>query len=128
MGSLMQPYTVRIGGSASGELIDASSNGAPAGPGGVAFPLGAICSLLALGALLYIGARVFRGPIGVCVPALAWLVAVGALTFGTSKGDVVLASTVAAEIYVYGGLVVDAVVLVFAYQWQLSDRIESRSL
>jgi hypothetical protein len=127
MGSLIQPYTLRIGGSASGELMDASSNASPGGPGGVAFPLGALCSLLALAALLYVGARVFRGPIGVCVPALAWLLAVGALTFGTSKGDVILASTVAAEIFVYGGLVVAAVVLVFAYQWQLADRLESRT-
>jgi hypothetical protein len=127
MGSLIQPYTLRLGGSASGELMDATSNAAPAGPGGVAFPLGALCSLLALAVLFYVGARVFRGPIGVCVPALGWIVAVGALTFGTSKGDVILASTVAAEIFVYGGLVVAMVVLVFAYQWQLADRLESRT-
>jgi hypothetical protein len=127
MGSLVQGYTLRIGGSASGRLLDASSGSAPGGPGGVAFPLGALGALLALAGLLYAGARVFRGPVGVCVPALGWILAVGALTFGTSKGDIILASTVAAEIYVYGGLVVAALVLVLAYQWQLSDRLRPRN-
>jgi hypothetical protein len=124
MGSLMQGWTVRIGGSGSAGLMDASSGAAPGGPGGVAFPLGAVCSLLAFAGLLYVGARVFRAPIGVCIPALGWIIAVGALTYGTSEGDVVLASTVAAQIFVYGGLVVAAGVLVFAYQWQLSDRLQ----
>ena len=82
-----------------------------------------MCSLLAFVGLLYVGARVFRAPIGVCVPALGWIVAVGALTYGTSKGDVLLASTVAAQIFVYGGMVAAAAVLVFAYQWQLADRL-----
>lgn len=123
LGSLMQGWTVRLGGSGSGGLLDASSDTAPGGPGGFDFPLGAVCSLLAFVGLLYVGARVFRAPIGVCVPALGWIVAVGVLTYGTSKGDLLIASTVAAQIFVYGGMVAAAGVLVFAYQWQLADRL-----
>jgi hypothetical protein len=118
---------VRIGGSASGQLLDAGSSDSGGGPGGWAFPLGALAALAVLGAIYYIGARFLRSPLGVTVPALSWLVVVAALMYGeSSKGDVLLASTLSAEVFVYGGLLVAAVLLVLAYQWQLTDRLRAR--
>jgi hypothetical protein len=125
IGTMIQGYTVRIGGSGP-RLLDATDPASATGTGspGFAFPFGAVIGLVLLAALLLVAGMLLRAPRAVVVPAVGWLLVVGVLTFGVGNGgDVILANTSAAQIFVYGGLVIAFGITVLAYQWQLADRL-----
>lgn len=125
IGTMIQGYTVRIGGSAPG-LKDAAdpASGTTGGSAGFAFPLGAVIGLALLTALLLVAGTVLRQPLAVGVAAGGWLAVVATLMFGMgSAGDVILANTSSAQVFVYGGLVIAFGFGVLVYQWQLTDRL-----
>ena len=107
VGAMLQGYTVRIGGSGA-RLLDAGDPGSGlGGSGGFAFPLGAVGGLVLLTALLLVAGTVLRQPRAVGVAAGGWLAVVArADVRGGSAGDVILANDTAAQVFVYGGLVV----------------------
>jgi hypothetical protein len=97
---------------------------ASGGVAGFAFPVGALLMLAVYAAVLLYAARQLRAPIGVGVPAAAWLVVVALLMYGGNrKGDVILSASAPAQIYFFGGLILATGFLVPAYQWQLTDRL-----
>lgn len=137
-GSLFQGYTVRVGGTADGLTTASGGSSALAadvpraagsGGSGFDFPLGALLMLAVFAAVLFYAARCLRAPVGVGVPAAAWLIVVALLMYGgDGKGDVILPAAASAQIYFFGGLVLATGFLVPAYQYQLSDRLGQRKL
>jgi hypothetical protein len=145
-GALFQGYTVRVGGWSGSDVLDAggtaqAAHGAPSpvsasaaasasaagGGAGFDFPLGALIMLAVLAGLLFAGARLLRAPIGVAVPTCCWLAVVAVLMYGGGgKGDVILAASAPAQVYLYGGLILALGFLVLVYQWQLTDRFSNR--
>jgi hypothetical protein len=124
VGAMLQGYSLRVGGSGQ-RLLDA---GDPAsgtgGSAGFALPLGAVLGLVLLTGLLLVAGTTLRQPRAVGAAAGGWLAVVGLLMFGAGTGgDVVLANDSAAQIFVYGGLVVAFGIGVLVYQWQLTDKI-----
>ncbi|GAA2065605.1 hypothetical protein GCM10009839_91580 [Catenulispora yoronensis] len=128
VGTMIQGYTVRVGGSGP-RLMDAGDPASGTGGGaGFAFPAGAVVGLVFFTALLLVAASVLRQPLGVLVAAGGWLAIVGTLMFGVGdRGNVILANNSSAQIYVYGGLVVAFGIAVLVYQWQLTDRLAARA-
>lgn len=125
IGTMIQGYTVRIGGSGP-RLLDVTDSASASGTGsaGFAFPFGALVGLVLLTALLLVGAAVTRAPRGVGIPAGGWLSVVGLLMFGVgNRGDVILPNVSASQVFVYGGFVIAFGIAVLAYQWQLIDRL-----
>ena len=128
IGSMIQGYTVRVGGSGP-RLLDAgdSTSATGSGSGGFAFPLGSVIGLVLLTALLLVGGTLMRAPRAVGAAAGGWLLVVAVLTFGVgSGGDVILADTSSAQIFVYGGLVIAFGIAVLVYQWQITDRLSKK--
>lgn len=129
IGTMIQGYTVRVGGSGP-RLLDAGDPTSPVqgGSGGFAFPLGSVIGLVLLTALLLVGGTLLRAPRAVGIATGGWLLVVAALMFGVgSRGDVILANTSSAQIFVYGGLVIAFGIAVLVYQWQLADRLSKMS-
>lgn len=129
VGSMIQGYTVRVGG-AGPRLLDAGdpTSAAQGGTGGFDFPYGSVIGLVLLTALLLVGGTLLRAPRAVGIATAGWLVVVGVLMFGVGdSGDVILANTQSAQIFVYGGLVIAFGIAVLVYQWQLSDRLAKMS-
>jgi hypothetical protein len=124
IGAMIQGYTVRVGGSGP-RLLDAGDPATTTGSGsGFAFPFGAVIGLMLLTTLLLVAGTLLRAPRAVVIPAGGWLLVVAVLMFGVgNSGDVILANTSAAQIFVYGGLVIAFGIAVLAYQWQLTDRL-----
>lgn len=128
IGALVQGYTVRIGGSGAGLRDAGDPAGGVGGSAGFAFPLGAVIGLALFTALLVVAATTLRQPLGVLICGGAWLAVVALLMFaGGNRGNVILANDSAAQIFVYGGMVVAFGVGVLAYQWQLTDRLAERA-
>jgi hypothetical protein len=128
VGTMIQGYTVRIGGSGP-RLLDASDPASATGAGsGLAFPFGAVIGLVLLTALLLVAGALLRAPRAVAIPAGGWLLVVAVLMFGVgNSGDVILANTAAAQVFVYGGLVIAFGIGVLVYQWQLTDRLSKNA-
>ena len=125
IGAMIQGYTVRIGGSGP-RLLDAGdpTSATGGGSGGFAFPAGAVIGLVLLTALLLVAGSLLRVPRAVGIPAAGWLLVVSVLMFGVgNSGDVILANTTAAQVFVYGGLVIAVGIAVLVYQWNLTDRL-----
>ena len=124
IGAMVQGNTVRIGGSGP-SLQDAGDPVAGSGgSAGFAFPYGALIGLVLITALLVVAATEMRQPLAVLAAGGGWLLVVGTLMFAVgNRGDVILANTSSAQIFVYGGLVVAFAIGVWAYQWQLTDRL-----
>jgi hypothetical protein len=128
IGTMIQGYTVRVGGSGP-RLLDAGDAGSATGAGsGFAFPFGAVIGLVLLTGLLLLAGTLLRAPRAVVIAAGGWLLVVAVLMFGVgNSGDVILANTTAAEIFVYGGLVIAFGIAVLVYQWQITDRLTKKS-
>ena len=129
VGSMIQGYTVRVGGSGP-RLLDAGdpNSAAQGGSGGFAFPFGALIGLVLLTALLLVGGTLLRAPRAVGIAAGGWLLVVGMLMFGVgNSGDVILANDSSAQVFVYGGLVIAFGIAVLVYQWQLTDRLAAKA-
>ncbi|MBS2553918.1 hypothetical protein KGQ19_44405 [Catenulispora sp. NL8] len=125
IGTMIQGYTVRIGGSGP-RLLDATDPASATGNGspGFAFPFGSLIGLALLTVLLLVAGTLLRVPRAVGIAAGGWLLVIAVLMFGVgSSGDVILANTSSAQIFVYGGLVIAFGIAVLVYQWQLTDRI-----
>jgi hypothetical protein len=125
IGTMIQGYTVRVGGSGP-RLLDAGdpTSAAQGGSGGFAFPFGSLIGLVLLTALLLLGGILLRAPRAVGIATGGWLFVVALLMFGVgSSGDLILANTSSAQIFVYGGLVIAFGIAVLVYQWQLTDRL-----
>lgn len=125
VGTMLQGYTVRIGGSGQ-RLLDAGdpAAGGTGRSGGFAFPMGAVLGLVLLTALLLVAGTTLRAPRAVGAAGGGWLAVVGLLMVGVGDGgDVILPNDSAAQIFVYGGLAVALGVGVLVYQWQLTDKI-----
>ena len=129
IGAMIQGYTVRVGGSGP-RLLDAGdpTSASQGGSGGFAFPFGSLIGLALLTALLLVGGALLRAPRAVGIPAGGWLLVVGVLMFGVgNSGDVLLANTSSAQIFVYGGFVIAFGIAVLVYQWQLTDRLAEKA-
>lgn len=128
IGALLQGYTVRIGGSAPSLQDVGDPAGGHGGSAGFAFPVGALIGLVLLTALLTVAGTEMRQPLAVLAAGGGWLAVVALLMFAVgNRGDVLLANTSSAQIYVYGGLIVAFGIGVLAYQWQLTDRLSARA-
>ncbi|ACU69692.1 hypothetical protein Caci_0757 [Catenulispora acidiphila DSM 44928] len=128
IGSMIQGYTVRVGGSGP-RLLDAGdpASAGDGGSGGFAFPFGSLIGLALLTALLLLGGALLRAPRAVGAASGGWLLVVAALTFGVgSGGDIILPNDSAAQIFVYGGLVIAFGIAVLVYQWNLNDRLADK--
>ncbi|NUR61241.1 MAG: hypothetical protein HOV87_21655 [Catenulispora sp.] len=126
VGALMQGDTVRIGGSGSGLQDAGDPVGGVSRSAGFAFPIGALIGLVLLTALLVVAGTALRQPLAVLVAGGGWLGVVALLMFAVGRGNVILANDAAAQIFVYGGLVVAFGIAVLAYQWQITDRLAAR--
>lgn len=137
LGVLFQPYEARFGSSAgsagtSGGAVSGVPNAAePAvragssSGGGVALvvPTGAIIGLVLLLALLCGGLAMLRTPVGVVAPAAGWVALIVLVMARTSKGDVLLEQTGPALFFVFGGLILSAVVWGMAQYVVIKDQI-----
>ncbi|MEY9935562.1 hypothetical protein ABH926_010244 [Catenulispora sp. GP43] len=130
IGSMIQGYTVRVGGSGP-RLLDAGDPTSAVGGGsaGFAFPLGSVIGLVLLTALLLVGGTLLRAPRAVGIAAGGWLLVVAVLMLGVGhRGDVILANTSSAQFFVCGGLVIAFGIAVLVYQWQLTDRLADKTV
>ena len=130
IGSMIQGYTIRVGGSGP-RLLDAGDPASAVGGGsaGFTFPFGSVIGLVLLTALLLVGGSLLRAPRAVGIAAGGWLVVVATLMFGVgTSGDVILANTSSAQIFVYGGVVIAFGVGVLVFQWQLADRLSTKTV
>ncbi|NUP49955.1 MAG: hypothetical protein HOW97_21975 [Catenulispora sp.] len=128
MGTMMQGYTVRVGGSAPSlrDVGDPTSGGG--GSAGVALPVGALAGLVVFAGLLLVAGVALRQPLAVLTAGGGWLAMVALLMFAVgNSGDVLLPNDTAAQTFVYGGLIIAFCVGVLAYQWQLTDRLAARA-
>ena len=135
LGSIFQAYEVRVGRSSTSAIGAGDALGGQAAPlasgsgsGGIGLPVGALIGLALFTALLILGATLLRSPIGVLLPAAGWLVVLAVLMYGSGKGDVVLANTGTAQLFLYGGLLLAAGIGIGTQQIQLRDQLRQRSV
>jgi hypothetical protein len=79
------------------------------------FPLVALVLAAAIGATCVLGAVGMQSPAGALVPALGWFAVSVVLSLPTSGGSVIIANSVAGQVYLYGGSVCAAAGVVVAF-------------
>jgi hypothetical protein len=93
-GSFFQAHTVRLG---------------------IRWPVGALFSLLVLGALAFSAALLARSRIGLGMVTAGWLLGVFVFTYGRPEGDVIIAADLPGYLYLFGGVIVLAALATLPY-------------
>lgn len=71
---------------------------------GVRWPLGAVFSVLVLGAVALSAGLVTRSRLGLGMIAAGWVISVFVFTAGRPEGDVIIAADAAGYLYLFGGV------------------------
>jgi len=98
------------------------------GLGPVPLPVGLVGMLAATGAVFYAGARLDPRPIGVGLPALAWLIGVFPFTIRRPEGDIVLSGDLRSYAYLVLGALLALVAAVVASSRDAAPRPVSADL
>ena len=94
-------------------VVGAFVQAIPLSIGGVRLPVGALVAVAMTTVAVHAGAMLARQRAGAIAVALGWVVTVLWMSvFPTSEGDVILAATTSALVYVYGGVLLAAFAVV----------------
>lgn len=92
---------------------------------GVRLPVGAVFSVVVLGAVGFSASLVTRSRLGLGVISAGWLVSVLVFTAARPEGDVIIAADLAGYAYLFGGVLVLGVLSALPYStlpdWTLPD-------
>ncbi len=82
---------------------------------GVRWPLGALFSVLVLGAVGFSAGLLTRSRLGLGMVAAGWVISVLVFTAGRPEGDVIIAADVPGYLYLFGGVLTLGVVSVVPF-------------
>jgi hypothetical protein len=89
---------------------------------GVSWPVGALAALCGCAGAFFGGAALTCTAAGAALPAVGWFAAVLVLTYGGTGGTVVLPNSVAAMLYLFGGVLLAGVAMMARRFATLNDR------